>query len=327
MKFEKFLPDDKKPFSGAAAVSSFFLNKEISSSLIATNYLSFEQFEAKFKYINRFRKNAGYFGETIITKIYKDFSDEIFYDYSYIRRSSFIDFFDRRDIDVPKSFVGIYSLRRPSAELLLLKLANLLMRAGKKEKVFKLLSQTFYRFRDSLSTSFMPGKINFARWRHIYLFHSNFFLNDNHPLYFLHANFQRGRYEQFYLRNLKFGPYDYTIEKLFLKTIFILQPLFYFSVFNIDKNIKKITKKKGSKYVFVWKYVPLYKRKLTTLKLLIKDIKFNTGDKISIKFLNSLKTFNSKPKDSFAFKLNHFTNSYVLKNMKKSLLKTLKSSS
>jgi hypothetical protein len=60
-----------------------------------------------------------------------------------LRYSSFIDFFRRRRIDVPVSFVGVRSLRRLNFEYPVLKFSNFLMKSGDREKIFNILSQAF----------------------------------------------------------------------------------------------------------------------------------------------------------------------------------------
>src|SRR5574343_128824 len=66
--------------------------------------------------------------------------------YVYLKNSSYISFFLTNMVDVPVCFKKSISLKRKSFELPILKLFNLLMRKGKREKVLKSFLQKYNNY-------------------------------------------------------------------------------------------------------------------------------------------------------------------------------------
>ena len=66
--------------------------------------------------------------------------------FQYLKKSSFIYFFIENLIDVPTAFKNIKSLRTKSFELPALRFLNMLMKHGKKEKIFKIFWKSFFSF-------------------------------------------------------------------------------------------------------------------------------------------------------------------------------------
>ena len=67
---------------------------------------------------------------------YSDEASHTFDKYTTFRHSSFIEFFEKNSIDVPKCFKLTSSLRRSAFELFFFRFVNYLMKDGKKEKIF-----------------------------------------------------------------------------------------------------------------------------------------------------------------------------------------------
>lgn len=67
-------------------------------------------------------------------------------EYLYIRNSSFINFFLNNMIDVPICFKKSNSLKTKNFELPLLKFSNFLMKEGKREKITRILFNSFRFF-------------------------------------------------------------------------------------------------------------------------------------------------------------------------------------
>lgn len=168
MKFEKrFLRQryKKKPINANGVFlpsSTSFINLFNANFYLTEESLEDENTLTNVYLYNFYKKNKKKAFFTT-SKIYQDASEEIFDYYYYFRFSSFIDFFDRRDVDVPKCFVGVRSLRRFSFELLLLKFSNLLMRRGKREKIFKTINESFHLFRNSNPTYLSVNEQNLAK--------------------------------------------------------------------------------------------------------------------------------------------------------------------
>lgn len=109
---------------------------------------------------------------------------------------------------------------------------------------------------------------------------------------------------------------NFNLRELFTDISF----LFSFNVTSIDKSKKKNTRNKSNSYFFLWKYLPIYKRRLFFLKTLIKDLKFvnltRFKEKITSLFLNF-----ALNKTTYISKFIFFINSYVFKNLNVKLFK------
>lgn len=184
------------------------------------------------------------------------------------------------------------SLKRINFELPILKFCNFLMKKGKKEKIFKFFFKSFRLFDENFLKE-MKEKDNFF-----------FFINNQNLFNISTKNLSN----KFFIKNI------------INKTIIKINPIFSYFIYNVDKNIKKFSRGKSGKYVFIWKYIAPYKRNYVSMKWLIKEIKFN-NDKL---FYNRIKKlflmFSSNPELTFAWKSKNFSHNYVFKNFKKNLL-------
>jgi hypothetical protein len=79
--------------------------------------------------------------------------------------------------------------------------------------------------------------------------------------------------------------------------------------------------------VFVWKYIPLYKRNLLALKLASKEIKLNSAHTLYKRIIDSVDILKTRPRQSYVWRINQFSHNYVFKNYSKSLMRTLKTTS
>lgn len=166
------------------------------------------------------------------------------------------------------------------------------MKKGKKEKIFKFFFKSFRLFDENFLKE-MKEKDNFF-----------FFINNQNLFNISTKNLSN----KFFIKNI------------INKTIIKINPIFSYFIYNVDKNIKKFSRGKSGKYVFIWKYIAPYKRNYVSMKWLIKEIKFN-NDKL---FYNRIKKlflmFSSNPELTFAWKSKNFSHNYVFKNFKKNLL-------
>ena len=117
---------------------------------------------------------------------------------------------------------------------------------------------------------------------------------------------------------------DFFNKNFFLFIIGKILPVFTFYIYNVDKNVRKFSRGKSGKYVFVWKYIPLYKRFKTSLKLIAKQVKFYNYKTFEKRILNLLLDLHFNSKTNFLIKRKNFTYNYVFKNFKKSLMSNLK---
>jgi len=292
-----------------------YLNEDAAVGELSMQMLEIYQFKKRFLNTDK----------AVASTMFKEYSYDIFEQYSIFRYSSFIEFFDKHDIDVPKCFKGVRSLRRPNFELLLLKFSSVLMMRGQKERAFKLIVETLYRFSKTYDHFRFSRNKELLKWREIYNLHSAFWSNSAQLKTVFNRYYDHTWFNNVITRQMKFFFTDDYLKISLFSILFFIRPLFSFAVYNVDKNLKKYKRKLDSRYIFVWKYVPAYKRKIVILKLVKKDIKFSSGRGVKARFYNSLLTFAIAPSSSFVYKINHFTNNYVFKNLQKTLLKDLKS--
>lgn len=260
--------------------------------------------------------------------VFEGYSDEaayIFDKYTAFRHSSFIEFFEKNSIDVPKCFKSTNSLRRSTFELFFLRFSNYLMKQGKKEKVFVTMHKAFHSF--------------FALYKKNTAYTDNLQLTNWAFLHFAFntVGFTRGQYTNFFYRlygntlnnhfikeGHKYYVHTSDLLSILSKLLSIVQPLFHFSLYSLDKRARKSGRKKASKYIFIWKYVPTYKRKALLLKLIANNIKFNQGHTLKSRLEASLDTLYKDPQNSHVVQTNRFAHHYVFKNFRRSLLTNFK---
>ncbi len=99
------------------------------------------------------------------------------------------------------------------------------------------------------------------------------------------------------------------------------------SIFSVLFTIRHIVDSDSSQLVPMWKYVPVYKRLYVNVRWLLRDLKFQKFKTFPERLTKVLETFLLTPHLSFVCKLRRFTHTFVFRNYKKSLLKTLKATS
>lgn len=254
------------------------------------------------------------------------FSDDKFFKkYTHLRKSTFIDFFLTNLVDIPICFKKIKSLRRRNFEFFFLKFTNLLMRKGKREQIFSFLLKAFSDF---FYSQFEISK--FPNWR-ISWFEIFFFFNFNIKLKYLNLWSEKSSFNDELLNfnftlNENFKEMD---SRVFFKNFFYskltqFSPLFSYFVYNVDKNIRKYTRGKSGKYVFVWKYVAPYKRSYLTYRWFLKELKFDDNRYFHKRLYNLFQTLTYNIKQTFAWKSKNYTYAFIFKNFRKSLMSNLK---
>jgi hypothetical protein len=246
--------------------------------------------------------------------------------FSFLRQSTITSFFMVNMIDMPVCFKKSKSLYSKTFEIPLLKLSNILMRAGLRGKTIKTVTLSFTQcFHEVMG---MVQKADFINWRFLYsyilstrLFRGGFISNTT-------SNLEVGLDPQ---HRIKDGGYEFN-SLYFLKTFLFEKlekyaPLFSFYIRKVDKSVRKNSRGKSGKYTIIWKYVPVYKRLYVNIRWLLRDLKFQKFKTFTERLTKVLETFLLTPHLSFVCKLRRFTHFFVFKNYKKSLLKTLKSTS
>jgi hypothetical protein len=65
----------------------------------------------------------------------------------------------------------------------------------------------------------------------------------------------------------------YTLRRILTRFIKESQPLFTLYIYKVSKSIYKNTRGKSGKFMFTWKYVPVYKRLFLISSWLIKELR------------------------------------------------------
>jgi hypothetical protein len=100
--------------------------------------------------------------------------------------------------------------------------------------------------------------------------------------------------------------------------------MFSYFVYNVDKNIRKYTRGKSGKYVFIWKYIAPYKRTYLTFRWFLQDVKFDDKRVFEDRLKNMWHNLTFNFKNTYAWKAKNYTYSYIFKNFRKSLMVNLK---
>lgn len=271
--------------------------------------------------------------ETLIWNIIPDLSG-----FLYLKRSSFTSFFINNSIDVPICFKKSKSLKSKSFELVILKFFNLVMRQGKKLKVISLFFSALVNQFNFVDNELIMFDEETPENQELLI--SNDWLTD---VYFFNTflkNYFNKKYSNlFFTSNLKPNTNELQKkinrdEKLNTNDIFFknqlytllsqVVPVFSYFIYSVDKNIRKYSRGKSGKYVFVWKYVAPYKRIYVAMRHIAKEIKFRQEIQLSSRFLSVMCVLSKKLQTSLVWKSKNFSHTYVFKNFKKTLMSNLK---
>ena len=249
---------------------------------------------------------------------------KIFDSFLYLRYSFFISFFLNNMLDVPVCFRKSRSLIRKNNQLPLLKFSNLLMRQGKREQIIKKLIVTLNNFFLTLQKENFFSIDLMQDWFDFYFYLNNTIFSKNvQKLYrFQYVNFLK--FKCFLNSSDKILSESFFLKNYLFSRLTQVVPIFNFFVYNVDKNIRKFSRGKSGKYVFVWKYIAPYKRSFSAMRWIMRDIKFNSGVTINDRIEGILNRLTKEPNLSFAWRAHTFAHSYTYKNYKKTLMSNLK---
>jgi hypothetical protein len=249
-----------------------------------------------------------------------------FSNFLFLRQSTITAFFSTNLIDMPICFKKSKSLYAKTFELPLLKFTNLIMRGGLREQVIKNITLSFTKCFTRIFKYINLS--NYIQWEYLYS-HITTISYISTPLFT--TNVLTSSLE-LHSKHLIAGDRLVFSDSLFL-TKFLFNklneflPLFSFYIRKVDKNIRKHSRGKSGKYTIIWKYVPIYKRLYITIRWLLKDLKFQKSQTFTERLFKTVETFLTTPETSFVYKLRKFTHYFVFQNFKKTLFRTLKSTS
>ena len=115
--------------------------------------------------------------------------------------------------------------------------------------------------------------------------------------------------------------YDQSIDyrNPWLGNLGLLEPIFLFYIYKVDKTIFKHSRGKSGKFTFIWKYVPLYKRKLIIMSWLRKEIRMQNAKTFAERLAKVIRTIYVNPSDTFIYRVRKFSYNYVYYNCRKTL--------
>lgn len=253
-------------------------------------------------------------------------SPQIFSTFLFLRQSTITSFFTTNLIDMPICFKKSKSLYSKTFELPLLKFTNLIMRGGAREQVIKNITLSFTKCFERIFKNL--NLLNYTKWEYLYNCFSTSCYSPNGVFntYVLNSSLDLHSKHTLTDGNLIFSDSLFLNKFLFYKLNEFL-PLFSFYIRKVDKSIRKHSRGKSGKYTIMWKYVPIYKRLYITTRWLLKDLKFQKSKTFNERLFKTLETFLTNPEISFVYKLRKFTHYFVFQNFKKTLFRTLKSTS
>lgn len=317
--------------------SSFLLNFNFTNFYFLLNNNFFNNnitsFFANYKNLNtQFYKTYDDFKKMLPISINSNQNDLSFLtDFLYIRNSSFIKFFINNMIDVPVCFKKSISLKNRNFELPLLKFCNFLMKQGKKEKIIRLVFLSFRLFFKNIKNNNQKNNSFFFSWFNLYIFGLNLLkttsLNSNSLINFKFQEILNLNYNNIYLNDDKIINISFFIKNYLYFLLSKVSPIFSYFIYSVDKNIRKYSRGKSGKYVFIWKFIAPYKRIHLAVRWLIKDIKFNQSKTFNERLLKTFDNLVFSPEKSFSWKSKIFSHNYVFKNFRKSLMTSLRTTS
>ena len=257
--------------------------------------------------------------------------------FMFLKRPLFISFFIEHMIDVPYCFKKSKSLKNGSFERPLLKFVNLFMRHGRQEKMNRFFSKALVL----ASHDIKPTHFNFLKdnqWFRFFLYTSNQFYSDKISIFYsLEDNLAGSDKDKIDIDTLQELPYKHTLSEegkritpfflkknLLIDTLSQFNPVFNFYLHYVGKTAWKHSRGKSGRYKCVWKYVPQYKRLFEVIRWISKEVKFTDKKKFFNKMYTVFMILFTKPHLSLIYKIKNFTNSYIYKNYRYSLLTTLK---
>lgn len=210
------------------------------------------------------------------------------------------------------------------------------MKKGMKEQTTRVLFTAVTSLVDSYKNTHSLNLLNFQHWSKLYLLLSSNFYNFNldgsrnfdSPYLFVNDSLSyQVIYDNFLSNDFKVIENSFYIKNFLLEKLSQISPIFSYFIYSVDKNIKKYSRGKSGKYVFIWKYIAPYKRLNLTMKWVAKEIKFTSNKKIQDRISSVLALLINDFKSSFAWKSKTFSHNYVFRNLRKTLMSTLKTSS
>jgi len=106
----------------------------------------------------------------------------------------------------------------------------------------------------------------------------------------------------------------------FISKFFVnYQSIFTLYIYKISKNIYKNTRGKSGKFMFLWKYVPMYKRLFIVSSWLVKELRLLPQRSLKLRLFQLLINMSKSPLKTWVSRVKTFSYNYVYRNCLKSL--------
>jgi len=253
-------------------------------------------------------------------------------EYYALRTLTITSFFASHLLDIPRLFNNIPSIYRKSESKPHLKLVNILMRHGLKERTSATLNKNLnFFFAHHFDT--LKIQLNHWKWRHLYSVfqtdlininavqkHKNSFFNMKHSARLLIKNNYK-----LLLTDVEDDEKITPLTSVFEEELSKYKPVFSFFIKKVDKLKRKHSRGKTGKYTVTWQYVPSHKRLIVVQHWFSKDVRFQKQNTFSKRLRQAIETLFLNPKNSNLYKFRSFVHKFVFQKYKNTLLKTLSS--
>lgn len=223
------------------------------------------------------------------------------YSFRYLVFNLFKYFFGNINIDIPKNLINLSSLTRVNNQVVIAKLISNLMVNGNFLNLIK--------------------KLNISYSMVLSLYFNNF-KTENTYTYLLKS---LGNY-----RNLPM--FSKKIKESFSINFFISNfirkhsSVYSIYIYRINKAIFKNTRGKSGKFMFVWKYIPVYKRLFIVISWLLRELSVINQRILTLRLYKLLLNIINSPNNTWVSRIKLFSHNYVYNNYRKTLVNSYISS-
>jgi hypothetical protein len=237
---------------------------------------------------------------------------------------NFKSFFKGISIDTPRCFSNSHSLKRDINKYDVYKLNNYSMRSGKSLKTYLLLLRALQSAQATNYAETFTSK-GLTSWMVIYNLLNNINISSGYSR--LSDNLRVS------------GPHERAINELgieynnlndhrlkLIDNLKVLEPMFLFYIYKVDKNIYKNSRGRSGKFTFLWKYIAPYKRRHIVMSWLMKEVKMQPGRDFYSRLSNVITNVVNNPNSSFISRVRKFSYNYVYYNCRKTLAETYRTS-
>ena len=215
----------------------------------------------------------------------------------YLKYNLFNSFFLNSLVEIPKVLLNFKRLTSTVNQITIYKLNNYLTLHG---KFIKSLITLNLAWNNSLQT---------------------FFKNTNYPQNWINTLRLLGR-----PNSVQKVTSSVNLKQNYTRFIRNSYSIFTFYIYKINKNIYKNTRGKSGKFMFVWKYVPIYKRSSIITSWLVKELRVLPYRELKSRITQLILKMTQQPLKTWVFRVKTFSYNYVYYNCRKTLASTYKSS-